>query len=370
MDIFNRFFSPRKNGTDTNNNTSVGGAVTTEETVDTVDAEPPKRKILASDSRTATPTEAPTVTADEEATTATAAAAAGEQPPPVTKKLKTKNDKEEEKDGNKNVTLLQGKIILVTGANRGIGKAFVDTLLQYGATKIYAGVRDVQQTQHNIFNDPWYDERVEPLYLDMREATSIANAAAVIGPLDMVINNAGILSWTRTLDDNCITQLQQEMDVNVYGMVRLIQQFAPLIRATPSCPGMFVQLNSVSSIRCAAPEVATYSASKAASFALTQALRRELHETYGDTIHVLSIHPGPIDTAMIHGPPLLRRRHPAPPPSLVAERFVEALVRHHARDATHSPLPFLLYPDANAKTLGTAYHSYAEIVHEQQRAYG
>ena len=74
MDIFNRFFSPRKNGTDTNNNTSVGGAaVTTEETVDTVDAEPPKRKILASDSRTATPTETPTATLDEGATTATAA---------------------------------------------------------------------------------------------------------------------------------------------------------------------------------------------------------------------------------------------------------------------------------------------------------
>ena len=316
-------------------------------------------------------TETPTATADEGATTATAtatAAAAGEQPPPVTKKLKTKNDQEEEKDGNKNVTLLQGKIILVTGANRGIGKAFVDTLLQYGATKIYAGVRDVQQTKrNNIFNDPWYDERVEPIYLDMREATSIANAAAVIGPLDMVINNAGILSRTRTLDDNCIAQLQQEMDVNVYGMVRLMQQFAPLIRATPSCPGVFVQLNSVSSIRCA-PELATYSASKAASFALTQALRKELHETYGDTIHVLSIHPGPIDTDMLHGTSYAAAA--APPPSLVAERFVEALLRHHARDATHSPLPFLLYPDAKAKTLGTAYHSYAEIVHEQQRAYG
>ena len=367
MDIINRFFSPRKNGTDTNNNTSVdGAAVTTEEMVDTVDAEPPKRKILASDSRTATDShEDPYYYGDEGATTA---AATGEQPPPVTKKLKTKNDKEEEKDGNKNVTLLQGKIILVTGANRGIGKAFVDTLLQYGATKIYAGVRDVQQTKrNNIFNDPWYDERVEPIYLDMREATSIANAAAVIGPLDMVINNAGILSRTRTLDDNCIAQLQQEMDVNVYGMVRLMQQFAPLIRATPSCPGVFVQLNSVSSIRCA-PELATYSASKAASFALTQALRKELHETYGDTIHVLSIHPGPIDTDMLHGTSYAAAA--APPPSLVAERFVEALLRHHARDATHSPLPFLLYPDAKAKTLGTAYHSYAEIVHEQKRAYG
>ena len=76
---------------------------------------------------------------------------------------------------------------------------------------------------------PWYDERIEPLYLGMREASSIATAAAVIGPLDMVINSAGILCQTQTFEDNCIAQLQQEMDVNVYGMVRLIQQFAPLI---------------------------------------------------------------------------------------------------------------------------------------------
>lgn len=102
MDTFHRFFSPPTNGTDTNTSTSIGGAVLTQETVDTVDAEPPKRKIRASNSRTATPTETPTATDDEGATTA---AAAGEPPPPVTKKLKPQNDKEKEKDGSTNKLL-------------------------------------------------------------------------------------------------------------------------------------------------------------------------------------------------------------------------------------------------------------------------
>jgi len=225
-------------------------------------------------------------------------------------------------DNVPNNSCMKGKIILITGANRGIGKAFVDTFLKYGVSKIYAGVRDIETAKNITFKD--YNKggiiKVIPIYIDMNNnnVDTIINASRQIENdgirLDIVINNAGVLTETCTLDDDCIKNLQYEMNVNVYGLINLAKYFSPIIgraaeKAEKSCDenenenenengngngngGIFVQVNSVASLRCAVPNVSTYSASKAASFSITQSLKNELWSKYG--ISVMSIHPGPI----------------------------------------------------------------------------
>ncbi|MCU0229227.1 MAG: SDR family NAD(P)-dependent oxidoreductase, partial [Bryobacterales bacterium] len=90
-------------------------------------------------------------------------------------------------------------------------------------------------------------------------------------------------------------ELQEEMAVNVHGLVYMAQAFAPVLEQRNGC-GILVQINSVASLRCAVPSVATYSASKAASFSMTQAIREALHP---QGVHVVSVHPGPIATDML-----------------------------------------------------------------------
>ena len=130
--------------------------------------------------------------------------------------------------------------MVVTGANRGIGKAYLDTLLKYGAAKIYAGVRDVQQTKKtasSMIPGPWYDERVEPLYLDMREASRIVTAAAVIIMSDSDLRGQLYCTITTGNGRECV----------LHGHVN--------------------------------------------STVCTKALRMELQVQYGEKIHVLSLYP-------------------------------------------------------------------------------
>ena len=178
--------------------------------------------------------------------------------------------------------------------------------------------------------------------------------------MDIVINNGAVLTRTTPLQgETAVSNLQHEMEVNVYGFMRLANAFAPLLEARDG-KGVFVQINSVASMRCGVPNASTYSASKAASFSITQALRTELGEK---GVHVVSVHPGPINTDMLStAPPELIAI--APPASAVAESLIDAI-----SSSTSFP-PFLVYPDKLSKALGKAYSSYADIVHEQGKAYG
>ena len=204
--------------------------------------------------------------------------------------------------------------------------------------------------------------------------------------LDIVINNAGVLTRTGPLDNDCIANLQYEMNVNVYGLINLAKYFSPIlgrrrrvIAANSSSDsggenesgggngngGIFVQVNSVASLRCVIPEVSTYSASKAAAFSITQSLKKELWSKYG--ISVMSIHPGPILTDMIKEVSSTRFNN-APPPSIVAESLIDAILTNSGGD-DNKQLPFMIYPDNKSKSLGKAYQSFAKIVHEQGNAY-
>ncbi len=237
---------------------------------------------------------------------------------------------------------IQNKNILVTGANRGIGKAIVDTFLDRGAAKVYAAVRNLESAKPLVDT---YASKVLPVQVDLAEPSSITAAAKTAQDVDVVINNAGVLTDTSPLDENVFESLNYEMQVNVHGLIHMARAFAPILKANGG--GVFAQLNSVVSMKSFA-NFATYSASKAASYSITQALRDTLAPQ--GTI-VLSVHPGPIATDMADGAGLTEV---AEPPSLVAEAMIAALQKGE----------FHVFPDTMARQVGGAYASFAENVVE------
>jgi len=211
---------------------------------------------------------------------------------------------------------------------------------------------------------------IVPVRLDMSDPESIKETATIATDVDIVINNAGVLTRTTPLEgETAIENLQYEMNVNVYGLMRLAHAFAPMLERRNGT-GLFVQINSVSSMRCAAINVSTYSASKSAAFSISQALR---HELGAKGVHVVSVHPGPIGTDMVADIPAMISI--APPPSTVAESLIDAITTTSSSSDDEdgerpSFPPFLLFPDEKAKGLGKAYQSFAEVVIEQGNSYG
>jgi NAD(P)-dependent dehydrogenase (short-subunit alcohol dehydrogenase family) len=172
--------------------------------------------------------------------------------------------------------------LLVTGANRGLGKALVEESLARGARRVYAGAR--QSVAHA-------DPRVAPLVLDITDAAQIRAAAAGIRDLDILINNAGI-SVQNELGDRAA--LERLLAVNLFGAYDVTQAFLP---ALARARGSIVSVLSLSSL-AAVPFDPLYSISKAAAFSLSQSLRALLAEQ-GVSVHVVL--PGPIDTDMTRG---------------------------------------------------------------------
>ncbi|MEW7996485.1 MAG: SDR family NAD(P)-dependent oxidoreductase, partial [Candidatus Thiodiazotropha endolucinida] len=161
---------------------------------------------------------------------------------------------------------VKGRIVLVTGANRGIGKSIVEEFLLAGASKIYAAARNPESLKP--LTDA-YGERVVALRIDLNDPASITTAARQAGDVEIVINNAGMLNIANPMAGNAVAAMQDEMEVNVYGLMRMAQAFAPLLKVNGG--GALVQLNSVASMKNFA-DFATYSASKAASYSITQGL--------------------------------------------------------------------------------------------------
>ncbi|MCC9645351.1 SDR family oxidoreductase [Rhodopirellula sp. JC740] len=184
---------------------------------------------------------------------------------------------------------IRDSVFLVTGANRGIGKVILETALQRGAKKVYAAVRDVQTADDLVET---HGDQVIPVRLDLNDPSSVREAALVAKDVNVVVNNAGVLQVCSAFADETIETLQYEMEANVYGLIRVAQAFAPVLKANGG--GVFVQLNSVASLN-ATPEFATYCASKAAAYSITLGLRKSLQEQ--GTL-VVSAHPGPIQTDM------------------------------------------------------------------------
>ncbi|KOP26482.1 short-chain dehydrogenase [Hapalosiphon sp. MRB220] len=243
---------------------------------------------------------------------------------------------------------INNKIILVTGANRGIGKALVESFIEHGAAKVYAAVRKLENAAPLVEK---YGDQVVSIQIDLADPQSIFSAAETAKDVQVVVNNAGIYTNSTPLSDNAITALESEMKINVYGLIHMAQAFAPVLKANGG--GVFAQLNSVVSMKTFS-NCATYCASKAAAYSITQALRELLSEQ--GTI-VLSVHPGPIATDMGDAAGLTEI---AEPPTLVAEGIIKAL---EAGD-------FHVFPDSMAKQIGAAYQSFAANIIEANMSEG
>jgi NAD(P)-dependent dehydrogenase (short-subunit alcohol dehydrogenase family) len=235
---------------------------------------------------------------------------------------------------------VKNKVALITGANRGIGKALLEGLLAAGASKVYAGVRDLSKADSLIAE---YGSKVVPIKIDLEDVDSIKSAATDAQDVGIVINNAGVLTMHTPLDENAIEAFQQEMNINVYGLMHMAQAFAPILKANGG--GIFAQLNSVASMKNFAG-FSTYCASKAAAYSITLSIREVLEE---QGTRVISIHPGPIATDMGDSAGFGEIAEPA---TVVSNAFIEAL----ENDDVH------VFPDMMAKQVGEAYGSFAENV--------
>jgi NAD(P)-dependent dehydrogenase (short-subunit alcohol dehydrogenase family) len=177
---------------------------------------------------------------------------------------------------------LENKTILITGANRGIGRALVEEALRRGAKLVYAATR--QPFAHS-------DGRVTPVTLDVTNAAQIQAAVEKIDTLDVLINNAGIAIYDDLSKPEVI---EQHLAVNFLGMLRMAQAFLPLLKRSK---GDIV--NNLSIVALApVPAIAAYSISKAAALNMTQSLRVLLA---GEAVKVHSVFLGPIDTDMNRG---------------------------------------------------------------------
>ena len=174
------------------------------------------------------------------------------------------------------------RAVLVTGANRGIGRALVEEALKRGAKRLYAGTRQ-----------PWAhsDERVTPLILDVTNAQQIQRAVENVGSLDILINNAGIAIYD---DLSNLDVIEQHLAVNFLGLLKVTHAFLPLLRRSK---GAIVNNLSLAGL-AALPVIPAYSISKAAAFNMTQSLRALL-ASQGVTVHAVVL--GPIDTDMNRG---------------------------------------------------------------------
>ena len=237
---------------------------------------------------------------------------------------------------------IKNRVVLVTGANRGIGKSIVEEFLVNGARKVYAAARNLESLALLLSEHP---DSVVPVLIDLNNPETIKDAAKITSDVEVVVNNAGIFKASDLLSANAIPAFQDEMEVNVYGLMRMAQAFAPVLKANGG--GALVQLNSIASMKNFS-SLATYSASKAASYSITQALRDVLKE---QGTQVVSVHPGPIATDMSNNAGMSEIAEPA---ELVANAIITAL----AENEFHS------FPDTMAKQIESAYQGYAKNVIE------
>jgi len=177
---------------------------------------------------------------------------------------------------------IENKTVLITGANRGIGRALVNEALRRGAKRVYAGTRGTLT---------FADERVTPLTLDVTSVEQIQRAAGEVDTLDVLINNAGIALYD---DLSGFEAIEQHLAVNLFGAFHVIRATLPLLKRSRGAIVNNLSLMALAPL----PVVPAYSISKAAAFSMTQSMRALL-AGQGVTVHGVLL--GPVDTDMTRG---------------------------------------------------------------------
>jgi NAD(P)-dependent dehydrogenase (short-subunit alcohol dehydrogenase family) len=178
---------------------------------------------------------------------------------------------------------VSGSVALVTGAGRGLGRAFARELVSRGAARVYGAARNP-----GAVTDPG----VTPVALDITDAGRVAEIARECADVDMLVNNAGVMLASTFINAPSLDAARQEMETNYFGTLSMCRAFAPVLAANGG--GAIVNMLSVTSFY-ANPLNASYGASKAAGLSLTNSIRTELH--HQGTL-VVAVHAGFIDTDM------------------------------------------------------------------------
>jgi NAD(P)-dependent dehydrogenase (short-subunit alcohol dehydrogenase family) len=226
------------------------------------------------------------------------------------------------------------KAVLVTGANRGIGRALVAEALSRGAKRVYAGTR--QRLAHP-------DGRVTPLTLDVTNAAQTQAAADQVESLDLLINNAGIALYDDLSDR---AALERHLAVNLFGTYGVTQAFLPLLTRSR---GAIVNILSAYAL-APLPLIPAYSISKAAAFSLTQSLRALVA---GRGVRVHAVLTGPTDTDMTRGFDI-----PKASPESVASAILDGVERGEED----------IFPDPMSQTMADSWRSGAAKALERQNA--
>lgn len=178
---------------------------------------------------------------------------------------------------------INGSVVLVTGGNRGLGKAFVQALLDAGAKKVYVAARQLTKTS---------DPRLQPLKLDITNDDDIAAAVEACQDINILINNAGIAGGGPLLGAASMDRARAEIETNYLGTLAMSRAFAPILKKNGG--GALVNMLSVLSWLMSASS-GSYSVSKAAEWTMTNGIRIELR---AQGTLVLGVHAGYIDTDM------------------------------------------------------------------------
>lgn len=179
-------------------------------------------------------------------------------------------------------------VALITGANRGIGRAFVEALLERGVWRVYATARDVSTLDPVAQLDR---RRVRTIKLDVRDAANARAAAATARDVNLLINNAAVATISG-LADTPVERIRDTMETNFFGVLNVTNAFLPGLEQRH---GAVVNMLSLAAL-ASTPVLAAYNASKAAGWSLTQTLRADLAK-HG--VSVFSVFPGAVDTDMI-----------------------------------------------------------------------
>jgi NAD(P)-dependent dehydrogenase (short-subunit alcohol dehydrogenase family) len=186
---------------------------------------------------------------------------------------------------------LHNATALVTGANRGIGRAFVQALLDADVQKVYATARKHSSLESLTALDP---TRVIPLQVDVTDHNLVSQLTEQAPDVNLLINNAGVLSFGNILETP-IEAIHQQFDVNFYGTLNMARAFVPVLERNGG--GAIVNLLTLVAL-ASMPGLAAYNASKAAAWSMTQSLRASVADR---NIAVYGVFPGAVDTDMLAG---------------------------------------------------------------------
>ncbi|WP_049575369.1 SDR family oxidoreductase [Nocardiopsis sp. SBT366] len=176
---------------------------------------------------------------------------------------------------------LDGSVVLVTGANGGIGTQFVRQALARGASKVYASARNPRT---------WDDERIVPLRLDVTDQASVREAVEAAGDVTVLVNNAGASVSSPGILSHTEEEIRTNVETNFVGPLLLTRAFAPVLSAKKR--SVIIDIHSLLSWYAVA---GIYSATKAALWSATNSLRLELAP---EGVHVVGVHVGYVDTPM------------------------------------------------------------------------